>query len=143
MRTPFILLFFLLTFNIQSQELIPYRFNATWGFADENGNIVIPTEFDEVTSFDESGHARVCIKKEWGIINKNGEIIVPIKYSESTIHDCPYSRTAKTYRLFSRARVACNIVRLAGGGLRPALTASSPQCINSTSSGQSSMTGGG
>ncbi len=81
MRIPFILLFFVLSFNIQSQELIPYRFNATWGFADENGNIVIPTEFDEVTSFDESGHARVCIKKEWGIINKQGEIIIPIKYT--------------------------------------------------------------
>jgi hypothetical protein len=80
MRISLIFTSILLSCLLQAQELIPYRFNSSWGFADENGYIIIPTEYDEVTSFDKLGYARVAINNEWGIINKNGEIIVPLKY---------------------------------------------------------------
>lgn len=80
MRISIIFTSFLLSGLLQAQELIPYRFNSSWGFADENGNLIIPTEYDEVSSFDKQGYARVSINNDWGIINKNGEIIIPIKY---------------------------------------------------------------
>ena len=53
--------------------------NKKWGFVDEKGTLVIPAEFDEVSSFDE-GVCRVVNNGLYGLIDKKGKFIVPCKY---------------------------------------------------------------
>ena len=57
------------------QTLIPQS-DATgkWGFADEDGNIVIPCEYDEVSPFID-GSAAVEKKDHCGLIDMNGKPI--------------------------------------------------------------------
>lgn len=53
--------------------------NGKWGFVNEKGTLVIPAEFDRVSSFDE-GMCRVVSNGLYGLIDKKGKFIVPCKY---------------------------------------------------------------
>lgn len=57
--------------------------SRTWGFRNENGEIVIPPVYSYVWKFEE-GISKVCKNGKWGVINKHGEVIVPIIYQ--TLH---------------------------------------------------------
>lgn len=77
-------LILLLSFLVQSgnsQNLIPYRYNFKFGFADESGKIVIEANFDKVDWFDENGYSRVEVEGFWGIIDKNGRFVVTPEYT--------------------------------------------------------------
>jgi DNA polymerase-3 subunit epsilon len=53
--------------------------DGDWGFIDLNGKIIIPFQFETVSSFSE-GLAAVCYKGKCGFINKKGKIIIDLKY---------------------------------------------------------------
>ena len=61
--------------------------NGKYGFADENGNIVIKAQYDKVGEF-EDGLAAVAILNEkeskMGFINTKGEVVIPIKYDNGS-----------------------------------------------------------
>ena len=53
--------------------------NGKWGFVNEKGTLVIPAEFDRVSSFDE-GMCCVVSNGLYGLIDKKGKFIVPCQY---------------------------------------------------------------
>ncbi|MDE6309966.1 MAG: WG repeat-containing protein, partial [Muribaculaceae bacterium] len=57
--------------------------NGKYGYADEDGNTVIPCEFDEARYFSNEGLAAVCQNGKWGYINKSGDVVIPLKYDSS------------------------------------------------------------
>ena len=61
--------------------------NGKYGFADENGNIVIKAKYDKVGEL-EDGLAAVAILNEkeskMGFINTKGEVVIPIKYDNGS-----------------------------------------------------------
>ena len=96
----------------QTSTLKPVQKNEKWGFADDQGNIVIACEYEKVDSF-KNGFAVVyndcvivkrIIKKyvyrtecvyKLGVINTQGKIIIPIKYG--IIEDFNEYGIAKVY----------------------------------------------
>ena len=57
--------------------------NQNAGFIDENGNEIIPLQYNSAKSFSE-GLAAVKREDKWGYINKAGEIIIPFKYTQAS-----------------------------------------------------------
>lgn len=57
-------------------------FKKKFGYLDENGNTLIPFQYDQVTKFSE-GLAAVCINKKWGYINTQNEIIIPFIFDRA------------------------------------------------------------
>lgn len=55
----------------------------TYGFKDVQGNVLIPSKYDDASNFSE-GLARVRLNGKWGFINKDDKIIIPFKYSDAT-----------------------------------------------------------
>lgn len=53
--------------------------NGKWGFANENGAVVIPVEYDDAWDFSE-GSAIVQKNGKFGIIDKGGNVLLPIEY---------------------------------------------------------------
>ena len=100
--------------SLQAQQTNPIphqcKENWKWGFADSNGNIVIPCKYDKVREFS-NGFAVVTdmckpicpdcdfpagfICKE-GIIDKKGNLIVPLKYDQ--IEDFNNEGKAKVFK---------------------------------------------
>lgn len=54
--------------------------NGEWGFEDEQGNVVIPCQYDEVGEFSE-GLAWVSDGYWYGYINKKGDLVIPMEYT--------------------------------------------------------------
>lgn len=75
-----LLLFILISANAFSQDIFPYRKNHLWGYADDNGKIIIEPQFKEAGYFGNDGRARVKNDSSVAIINKKGEFVVPFKY---------------------------------------------------------------
>lgn len=71
-------------------ELIPYLRKETgtgiresakrWGYADPEGRLVIPAQFEVARFFSEDGLARVRRNGRWGMIDRQGREVVPIAY---------------------------------------------------------------
>lgn len=61
-------------------ELRLVQDNNMWGYADDNGNIVIPGQFHIAYEFHSRDYAVVMKDGYYGIINKKGETIVPFEY---------------------------------------------------------------
>ncbi len=61
------------------KELVLVSLNGKYGFADENGNIVIPLKYDYAKDFSE-GLALVKLNGKWGYIDKNGNEVTSLKY---------------------------------------------------------------
>ncbi|MFZ5554229.1 MAG: WG repeat-containing protein [Bacteroidota bacterium] len=80
-----LLLFILISANVFSQDIFPYRKNHLWGYADENGKIIIEPQFKEAGYFGNDGRARVKNDSSAAIINKKGEMVVPFGY-KSVFH---------------------------------------------------------
>ena len=62
-----------------SEGLVKVKVNNLWGYADLNGAIVIPCQFENAEDFHE-GRANVQIKHRGGFINKLGDIVIPLEY---------------------------------------------------------------
>lgn len=54
--------------KIYSCGLSPVAFGDSWGYEDENGNVVIDAYFDEVSDFSENGRAVVKEDDRWRVI---------------------------------------------------------------------------
>jgi hypothetical protein len=63
----------------QSSMLIPYRIGDKWGYSDVNGNIKIPTIYDETFFFKNEQQPSGIVKKGelLGVIDTNGKVIIP------------------------------------------------------------------
>lgn len=51
-----------------------------WGYADDEGKIVIPGQFHIAYEFNSRDYAVVMKDGHYGVINKKGETIVPLEY---------------------------------------------------------------
>ena len=60
--------------------------NGKWGFVNEKGTLVIPAEFDDVSSFDE-GVCRVVNNGLYGLIDKTPFVI--LLYRRCSLFKCP------------------------------------------------------
>jgi|GEM_PF-5651114 len=56
-----------------------YRSPYGWGWLDENGEVVIPPQYDEAGDFHE-GLAAVSRKGLWGYIDRSGREAIPLEY---------------------------------------------------------------
>ena len=61
------------------KELVLVSLNGKYGFADENGNIVITLKYDYAKDFS-VGLALVKLNGKWGYIDKNGNEVTSLKY---------------------------------------------------------------
>ena len=64
-----------------SEKLFKVRREDQWGYADENGNIVVPCEFDYVSEFRE-GFASGKKNGKYGFIDENGTVITSFIYDD-------------------------------------------------------------
>src|SRR6185503_10002846 len=62
-----------------SEGMLEVVLGNKWGFADENGKLVIPMKYQQVKYF-EKGRALVKLNNKWGIIDKTGKELAPLKY---------------------------------------------------------------
>jgi hypothetical protein len=53
------------------------RIGTQIGFADENGELVIPAQFDQFIYGWQRGYLFVQIGKRWGVIDRNGHTVIP------------------------------------------------------------------
>ena len=61
-------------------ELRLMQDNNMWGYADDEGNVVIPGQFHIACEFNSRDYAVVMKDGYYGVINKKGETIVPFEY---------------------------------------------------------------
>jgi len=61
-------------------ELRLVQDNNMWGYADDEGNVVIPGQFHIACEFNSRDYAIVMKDGYYGVINKKGETIVPFEY---------------------------------------------------------------
>ncbi|MEZ5056452.1 MAG: WG repeat-containing protein [Saprospiraceae bacterium] len=76
----FFLIIFSLLISIPSRSqdlLIPYKKGKLFGFANENGELVIPADYEKVFPFDKNGFAMVSKFGLYGQIDKNGKEVIP------------------------------------------------------------------
>ena len=72
-------------------ELRLVKDNNMWGYADDDGNIVVPGQFHIAHEFYSQNYAVVMKDGYYGVINKKGETIVPFEY-----HNMLYGGTYET-----------------------------------------------
>lgn len=65
--------------NVQPYDLIPYRKDSLWGYADIARTVLIRPQYDEVHFFNDEITA-VRMGSKWGFINKFGKMITAFKY---------------------------------------------------------------
>ena len=63
-------------------ELIAFKNNGKWGYADKDGNVVIEPEYDNAKSFS-NGLGAVCKDGKWGFINKQKEQAIDYIFDEA------------------------------------------------------------
>ncbi len=68
-------------------NLIPFLDGAAMGFADSAGNVVIPAQYEDVTTF-RNGLAQVRLNGKLGLINKAGKEILPPEYNSISEYSC-------------------------------------------------------
>ncbi len=66
-------------YPIENVKLYPISKNGIWGFADEDGEVEIPCQFEQVTFFS-GGRASVKHGGKYGFINKHGKYLIKPKY---------------------------------------------------------------
>ena len=64
-----------------SEGMAAYCVAGKWGYLDKNGNISIPSEYEEVGSF-ENGLAIVKLDGKWGVINIQGKTVFECFYDD-------------------------------------------------------------
>ncbi len=69
-----------------NKKLYATQKDGTWGFADQNENIVVACQYDIVTEFNQYGFAGIKKDGKWGIVNEEGEIIVEPMYELETYY---------------------------------------------------------
>ena len=64
-------------------ELFIALSNDKWGWADVEGNWVIPASFDNVLPFNGADIAPVMINGKWAYVNKSGKIVIKRQFDEA------------------------------------------------------------
>lgn len=64
-----------------SSKLYAIKQQNKWGFADENGNIVVECQYDFVTEFNKNGFAGIKKNEKWGVINSDGKVVIEPVYN--------------------------------------------------------------
>lgn len=59
-----------------NNQLFAKKINDKWGFVDKNGNVVIQSEYEMVTDFNEYGFAGIKQDGKWGVIEQNEKKII-------------------------------------------------------------------
>ncbi|MBK9461254.1 MAG: WG repeat-containing protein [Sphingobacteriales bacterium] len=59
------------------------RQNDKWGWIDQNGNEIIPLQYDDTRVFGTNGLAKVKKDGLWGWINQSGEEIIALQYENT------------------------------------------------------------
>ena len=72
-------------------DLIPVRSGPRWGYADLDGNIVIPPRFDEAREF-VGDWAAVAVGDRWGFIDARGVQITPLVFGTVTEYSAERAR---------------------------------------------------
>src|SRR5690606_39734726 len=67
--------------SLSAQELIPFRKGNLWGYADDQGKIVIEPRFERTWFFTGDDVARVRQKGLYGYIDRSGNFVIPPKYT--------------------------------------------------------------
>ena len=67
-----------------SERRFAFQRNKMEGFLNENGDVIIPARFDEVSQFSE-GLSTVCVDDLWGVIDLQGEWIVKPTFESTGI----------------------------------------------------------
>ncbi len=59
------------------------RRGGQWGFVNEEGQEVVPCQYDEVRDF-EDGELMAAVRRggQWGFVNQEGQEVVPCRYDE-------------------------------------------------------------
>ena len=73
-----------LTAWTQSTKLIPYRKGSLWGYANENGQIVIPPKYERTYFFSSDGLARIKSNNMYGYMDAQGKVVIVPKYSSAS-----------------------------------------------------------
>lgn len=72
----------LLTSGTYAQSpLFPYRLYTKWGYADMNGQLVIPAKYDWASRY-EGNYAVVKLKGKKGLIDSAGKVVLPLTYDD-------------------------------------------------------------
>ena len=73
------------------------------GYADKEGNIVIPCKYNIALPFQKDGVAKVAKKDKFGLIDTSGKLVVPLKYEEVSKwnNDVYLVNDGKKYGLYS------------------------------------------
>jgi hypothetical protein len=67
--------------DLKDDELTPIKDPQTglWGYADGNGKIVIPCEWEDAYEFSE-GLARIYKNGGYGFIDRSGTVVIPRRF---------------------------------------------------------------
>ncbi len=73
--------FVLISFCVNSQNLVPYHKGDNWGFCTVEKKVIIKPSYERVESF-KNGYALVVKNNKLGMINEKGEEIIPCLYKD-------------------------------------------------------------
>lgn len=77
------------------------KINDLWGFADKNGKLVIPAQYEEARSF-ANGMAAVKIDGQWGFIDLEGNVVIQPQFGDAkdfTGRGTVYVHTGKEWEM--------------------------------------------
>lgn len=57
--------------------------DGKWGFADQDGKLVIDCSYEDARSF-QNGYAAVCVDGKWGYIDEDGNMVIDPAFIEAT-----------------------------------------------------------
>ena len=69
-----------------SEGLVKVLIDNKWGYANNQGEIVIPCQYDNAGDFHEN-RAHVEIDHKSGYINMLGEVVIPLEYKMARIYE--------------------------------------------------------
>lgn len=78
-------------------EVVDSNKKKKYGFADADGNVVIPPKYVQASDFSE-GLAAVRLEDNWGFINALGETIIPFEYGSAQSFVNGWAEVSKYYR---------------------------------------------
>lgn len=70
-----------LTLSLYAQDLIPYRKETKWGYANPDGKLILPSVYDQAFRFNAKGYARVIDNGNTLLIDKTGKVLTQNNYS--------------------------------------------------------------
>lgn len=61
--------------------IVGVKKNNLWGFTKQNGEVIIPFQFEKAADFKKNGLAAVAKNKKWGFVNTKGQIVIDFQYT--------------------------------------------------------------